>query len=205
MSLRRRSALAVVLAVTGHQLALAAGRVASHDGGLEAAVHGAAWGTAVGLVLAGFLTATLVIAWRVLALRLSLRMTPTINLPTGGALLRAWGSVTMLALVGFLAQENVEHLTQHGHLPLLEPLFSGQYASVLPIFAGLGLLLAAAGLTIGTALQRLEQAARVSTAHRRPPPRRLGSRRERLHDRRRRARMVTAFNPWRGPPNAVVA
>ena len=53
--------------------------------------------------------------------------------------------MALVALAIFLLQENLEHLTQHGHLPLLEPLLSGQYAAVLPVFFGLGLLLAAAG------------------------------------------------------------
>ena len=42
MSLRRRLSLAVLLAVTGHQLALAAGRVATGQIGLQAADHEAA-------------------------------------------------------------------------------------------------------------------------------------------------------------------
>jgi hypothetical protein len=197
--------MAVILAMTGHQLALAAGRGATHDGGLQASTHGAAWGLTVGLVASASVAAALFLAWRMLALRLSLPIAPTLSLPSGATLLRAWGTITLLALVAFLAQENLEHLTQHGHLPLLEPLFSGRYAAVLPIFAGLGLLLAAAGLAIGTTLQRLEQATRASTAHRRRPPRRLGSWRQRLQDRRRQARMVTTFNPWRGPPLALVA
>lgn len=200
MSLRRRLGLAVLLAVAGHQLALAAGRLAARGAGLQGADHGAAWGVAVALVTAGALLGAGFVAWRILALRLRLRVAPALSLPSGGALLRTWVTLTLMALAFFLAQENVEHLTQHGHLPLVEPLFSGQYAAVLPVFAGLGLLLAAAGLGIGTTLQRLKHAVRATRGRRQPPPRRVGTWRALLHDRRRFTRMVTALSPRRGPP-----
>jgi hypothetical protein len=103
----------------------------------------------------------------------------------------------------FLGQENLEHLTQHGHLPLLEPLLSGQYLAVLPAFAGLGLLLCAMGLAIGTTLRQLERAAGGPRIDRQPPPRRVGSWRTLLHDHRRRTRMLTALSPRRGPPLPV--
>ncbi len=120
--------------------------------------------------------------------------------PRSSAPGQSWPS---LALAIFLVQENLEHLTQHGHLPLLEPLLSGQYAAVLPVFVGLGLLLAAAGLAIGTTLRQLERAAATPRIDHRPPPRRVGSWRTLLHDRRRRSRMVTALSPRRGPPLPV--
>ena len=200
MSLRRRLSLAVLLAVTGHQLALAAGRVATGQTGLQAADHGAAWGFAVALVVAGAVVAASLAGWRILALRLRLRLTPTMTLPRGATLLRTWAWVTVLGLIVFLAQENLEHLTQHAHLPLLEPLLSGQYLAVLPVFGGLGLLLCAAGLAIGTTLQQLECAASAPRVDRQPPPRRVGSWRTLLHDHRRRTRMLTALSPRRGPP-----
>ncbi|HEX6474470.1 MAG TPA: hypothetical protein VF114_05225 [Candidatus Limnocylindria bacterium] len=200
MSLCRRLGLAVLLAVAGHQLALAAGDLAAPGAGLRAADHGPAWGFAVVLVVAGAVLATGLAAWRILALRLHLRVAPALSLPSGGALLPTWVTLTLMAVAFFLAQENVEHLTQHGHLPLLEPLFSGQYAAVLPVFAGLGLLLAAAGLAIGTTLQRLKHAIRATRGRRQPPPRRVGTWRALLHDRRRLTRMVTALSPRRGPP-----
>ncbi|HEX6473824.1 MAG TPA: hypothetical protein VF114_01895, partial [Candidatus Limnocylindria bacterium] len=128
MSLRRLLGLAVLLAVAGHQLALAAGDLAAPGAGLRAADHGPAWGFAVALVVAGGVLATSLAAWRILALRLHLRVAPTLSLPAGEALVRTWAALTLLALAIFLAQENIEHLTQHGHLPLLEPLLSGQYA-----------------------------------------------------------------------------
>lgn len=202
MSLRRRLVLAVLLAVIGHQLALAAGRLAAHGAGLQAADHGAAWGLAVATVTAAAVLAACLTAWRILALRLRLRVAPTLSLPSGQALLRTCFAITLLALAVFLAQENVEHLTQHGHLPLLEPLLGGQYVAVLPVFAGLGLLLAAAGLAIGTTLQSLEHAVRSSRTHRQAP-RRIGTWQTLIHDRRRRTRMVTALSPRRGPPQPI--
>ena len=200
MSLRRRLALALLLAVIGHQAALAAGRLATHGAGLQAVDHGAAWGLAVALVTTGSALAAGLAAWRIMALRLRLRVAPTLSLPSGQALLRTWAVLTLLALAGFLVQENLEHLTRHGHLPLLEPLLSGQYVAVIPAFVGLGLLLAAAGLAIGTTLQGLERAVRVLHAAGRRPPRRIGGRQSRIHDLRRRTRMVTALSPHRGPP-----
>ena len=200
MSLRRRLALAVLLAVIGHQVAIAAGRLAAPGAGLQAADHGAAWGLAVALVMAGAGLALGFAVWRILALHLRLRVAPTLTLPSGRTLLAAWAWLTVLALAGFLTQENLEHLTQHGHLPLLEPLLGGQYVAVLPAFAGLGLLLATAGLAIGTTLQRLERAARPLRAARPRPPRRVGGSQPLIHDRRPRTRMVTALSPHRGPP-----
>ena len=199
MSVGRRLGLAILQAVIGHEVAISAGRLA-HGAGLEAADHGAAWGLAMALVTAGAVMALGFAVWRMLSLRLRLRVTPTLTLPSGHALLRTWAGLTLLALAGFLAQENLEHLTQHGHLPLLEPLLSGQYVAVLPAFAGLGLLLAAAGLAIGTTLHRLERAARTLRAARRRPPRRVGGAQSLIHDRRPRTRMVTALSPHRGPP-----
>jgi hypothetical protein len=200
MSIRRALGLGVLLAVIGHQLALAAGRLAVYGTGLQASDHGTAWALAVALVIAGAVLAAGLAGWRIVAFRLRLRVAPTLSLPTGGALVRTWAALTLLALAVFVAQENVEHLTQHGHLPLLEPLLSGPYAAVVPVFAGLGLLLAASGLAIGTTLQRLERAVRASGAHRQPPPRRLGAWRTLLHDRRRFTRMITALSSRRGPP-----
>ena len=200
MSLRRRLTLAVLLAVTGHQLALAAGQVTTGEAGLRATDHGPVWGIAVALVIAGTAVAVSLAAWRILALRLRLRLTPTLSLPEGVTLLRTWALVTVLALAILLVQENLEHLTQHGHLPLLEPLLSGQYVAVLPVFAGLGLLLAAAGLAIGATIRQLERAASPPRTARRRPPRRVGSWRALLHDHRPRTRMVTALSPRRGPP-----
>jgi hypothetical protein len=199
MSLPRRVWLALLLAVTGHQLALAAGRLSSETG-LAAADHDATWRLAVLLALAAMATALAIAGWRIVALRLRLRTTPTLRLPRGGALLRAWAAITALALAVFLAQENVEHLTQHGHLPLLEPLLSGQYAAVMPVFCGLGLLVAVAGIALTTTIRQLEQAAGAAPRHHRPPPRRVGSWRTLIHDRRQRARMVTPLGQRRGPP-----
>ena len=203
MSLRRALALAILVSVAGHQLALAAGHGAAGETGLQAADHGPAWGLAVALVIMGAAVGLSLAAWRILALRLRLRQTPTLSMPDAGALLRTWALVTVLALAAFLVQENLEHVTQHGHVPLLEPLLSGQYSSVLPVFAGLGLLLGAAGLAIGTTLRRLELAAGAPRINRQPPPRRVGSWRTLLWDRRQRTRMVTALSPRRGPPLAV--
>ena len=203
MSRRRGAWLAVLLSVSGHQLALAAGMVATSETGLRAADHGPVWGLAVALVAAAAVLAVGLAAWRILALRLRLRLAPTVSLPSGATLLRTWTAVTAVALALFLLQENVEHLAQHGHLPMLEPLLSGQYVLVLPVFASLGLLLVAAGLAVGTTLRHLERAAAVLVLRGRPP-RRIGSWRSLVHDRRRRTRMVTALSPRRGPPQPVI-
>jgi hypothetical protein len=203
MSVRRQLGLAALLAMTGHQLALAAGQGATRETGLWAADHGPAWSIAVALVSAAALLAVVLVAWRILALRRRLRLMPTLSPPDGRSLLRGWAVVTLLALTVFLVQENVEHVAQHGHLPLLDPLLSGQYRAVLPVFGGLGLLLAAAGLAIGTTLRELERAASASRNDHRPPPRRVGSWRPLLHDRRPRTWMLTALSPRRGPPQPV--
>jgi hypothetical protein len=200
MSLRRRLGVAMLLAVCGHQLALAAGRLPPADAGLRAADHGAAWSLAVLLVVGGAMAALALAGWRIAALRLRLRVRPALRLPDGHALLGGWATVTLLALAVFLAQENVEHISQHGHLPLLEPLLSGQYVAVLPLFAGLGLLFAAAGLAVTTTIRQLERAADAARGDRRPPPRRIGSWQSLLDDHRPRTRMVTALSPRRGPP-----
>jgi hypothetical protein len=202
MSLRRRLALAVLLAVSGHQLALAAGGLATGQTGLRASDHGTVWGIAVALVVAGGVMAASVAGWRILALRLHLRLTPTMTLPDGATLLSTWALVASLGLVVFLAQENLEHLTQHGHLPLLEPLLSGHYMAVVPVFAGLGLLFCAAGLAIGASLRQLELAASARIRHR-PPPRRIGSWRTLLDDHRSRTHLLAALRPRRGPPLPV--
>ena len=168
VSLRRRLTLAVLLAVTGHQLALAAGRVTTGEAGVaggrpragvghgrRARDRGHGGGCEPG---------------RLAHPGASPSPAPDPD-PEPARRRHApphLGLVTVLALAILLVQENLEHLTQHGHLPLLEPLLSGQYVAVLPVFAGLGLLLAAAGLAIG-ATDPPARTRRQPTAHRAAP------------------------------------
>jgi hypothetical protein len=199
MSRPRLLALAGVVAVAGHQAVLITGHDQLHTSGLAATPHPASWSAGVALVL-GLLLATVAwIAWRIVALRWRLGTVPSLRAPDGGQLPRTWAVIVATALAIFLLQENIEHLTSHGHLPLLDPLLSGEYAATVPVFAGLALLLAVATLTLALRLSDLETALRPPARTRRRPARRRGWQPQ-PSDRRLRARMATALMALRAPP-----
>jgi hypothetical protein len=204
VSLLRLLALALLVAVGGHQAVLLPGQAEVHSAGLTATPHTAVWGAAVALVLVMLLLAAAWTAWRLVALRWRLRRVPVMRVPRGAVLLRSWAAIAGLALAAFLLQENWEHFAGHGHLPLLDPLLSGEYATTLPVFSGLGLLVAIASLVLGHRLAELRAATARRAPQRERPIRRI-SRPVVPADRRLRARMATSLMARRGPPLTVPA
>jgi len=67
--------------------------------------------------------------------------------PYGARWLRAWARLLPVVAIGFLMQENVEHVIAHGHAPGLGALLGPEYPLALPVMAlitGLAALVAAA-------------------------------------------------------------
>jgi hypothetical protein len=107
---------------------------------LREAGHGY-WGAAsVALAVLGLiaLAATLV---RLMALRRSARALEA-N-PVGRAphyiarWLHAWGRLLTIVAIGFVVQENIEHLIGHAHAPGLGALMGPEYPLALPVIAGI--------------------------------------------------------------------
>lgn len=78
----------------------------------------------------------------------ALGASPTARSRTYGARwLRVWARLLPLVAIGFLVQENIEHLIGHGHAPGLGALIGPQYPLALPVIAlitGTAALMAAA-------------------------------------------------------------
>jgi TRAP-type C4-dicarboxylate transport system permease small subunit len=205
MTRRRNLVLAVLVAVGAHQVVLATGEdAARHSAGLHPVAHSAEWSATVALLMLLVMLATGWTAWRIAALRWQLALIPSVQIPGGHVLPGTWARILVAALAIFLLQENAEHLIAHGHLPLIEPLLSGQYQAALPIFGGLALLVAITSLVVARRLNDLRAAVRLSVppAHR---PRRVGSWRTFFGDRRHRARLATAMSARRAPPASVLS
>lgn len=170
-----------------------------------AVAHPAGWSAGVALLMLIVMLAAGWTAWRIAALRWHLAVIPAVQVPAGRLLPGTWARILVPALTIFLLQENVEHLVAHGHLPLVDPLQSGQYQAALPIFAGLALLVAIASLVLGRRLKDLRAAVtrlRLVTAR---APRRVRSWRTFVGDRRHSARLATAMSARRAPPVAVLS
>jgi hypothetical protein len=153
LSRSRLLLLAAGVMVSGHELTLSIGRVLSADSAaLHATEHGTPWMVIVALV-GGLLVAIAAIALqRVAALRarldsVSVRL-PAWERPDPATVARVAARLFALAVVGFLLQENAEHLIGHGHLPLLAPLLEGQYVVALPVFAAISTLLGALAIAL---------------------------------------------------------
>jgi hypothetical protein len=206
MTRRRNLVLAVLVAVGAHQVVLATGEdAARHSAGLHPVAHSAEWSAGVALLMLLVMLATGWTAWRIAALRWRLALIPSVQIPGGHDLPGTWARILIPALAIFLLQENAEHLIAHGHLPLIEPLLSGQYQAALPIFAGLALLVAITSLVVGKRLKDLSAAIQrlsLVPAHR---PRRIGCWRSFVGDRRLSARLATAMSARRAPPPSVLA
>jgi hypothetical protein len=207
---RRLILLAAMVAVIGHQVTLAAGDLLSRPrpASLHATVHGTPWLLAVLAVAVAVLAGLAIATWRIRSLRRRL-VAAAVRVPWSGPpartdLLAAWLRILAVALLAFLVQENLEHLTAHGHLPLLEPLLEGQYAASLPTFAGLALLAASLGLRLGRRIADL--AAALAAAIRSPSraPQRLRMPVGRLDDMRDTARRAYGRLGRRAPPRAVL-
>jgi len=72
---------------------------------------------------------------------------PSGSRPYGARWLRAWARLLPVVAIGFLMQENVEHVIAHGHAPGLGALLGPEYPLALPVMAlitGLAALVAAA-------------------------------------------------------------
>lgn len=67
--------------------------------------------------------------------------------------LAAWVRLASVVAVGFLVQENVEHIVRHGHAPGLEALFGPEYPLALPV---IGLITSIAALVVA-ALGQVER------------------------------------------------
>jgi TRAP-type C4-dicarboxylate transport system permease small subunit len=158
---------------------------------------------AVTLVVLAALWAAAWIGWRIVALRLRLADIPSLRLPRGEGMPATWLRLLATAVLIFLLQENAEHLAAHGHLPLLDPLLSGQYQATLPIFSGLALLVSIASLAIGTRLADLGTAESRLRSRIPRAPQRVERWQSVVADRRLLARLTIGLGDRRGPPITV--
>ncbi len=104
---------------------------------LRTAGHGY-WGIAstvlVGLALAAATAATVRIVWlRRRAAALGAR--PARSLRPWRRFARNWAMLAVLVAVAFAVQENLEHLTAHGHAPGTGALLGPEYPLALPVIA----------------------------------------------------------------------
>lgn len=103
---------------------------------------------------------------------------PTVPRTYRRELLALWPPLFGVVAIGFTIQENLEHVTSHGHVPGLEPILGPSAPLALPILALVTLALAAVGallrwrvatLEARLARSRTAQSASARTA-RRPAP-----------------------------------
>jgi hypothetical protein len=207
---RRLYLLAVTVAVVGHQVALAVGdlpRIVGF-GSLQATEHGAGWFLTVLAIVVGALATLALAAWRIRSLRRQLvavsARVPWSAPPSRADLLAASLRIFALAILAFLLQENYEHLSAHGHLPLLEPLLAGQYVATMPVFAALAVLAATLGLRLGMRIAELEAALATSARAPSRAPLRLRMPDHRLDDLRDTARRASGRFGRRAPPHPVL-
>jgi hypothetical protein len=174
----RFALLTAAVWVAAHDLVyLAAHGVGGYRPALQASGHGGYWvAMGVAAVLGAGALATLALQRsHALARRLvqlgGLRVRPSSSARLVARIARLWLLLLVASLAIFIAQENLEHLTQHaGHVPGLEVLYGTEYHATLPIFAALAL----AAATIGSlAIERLRALAEaVARAERAPWPER---------------------------------
>ena len=147
---------------------------------LRGAGHGY-WGAATMGLAAAALVGAGAVAWRLIALRgrvtkLGARLRPVAGrtcLARAGAMAPRLFAVVA---VGFLVQENVEHMVSHGHAPGLGALLGPEYPLALPVIAAISLvagLLAAvvvttAGQLIASIVEALTRQARAPRSVARP-------------------------------------
>jgi hypothetical protein len=206
---RRLYLLAATVAVIGHQVALAVGDLPRTlgFGSLRPTEHGAGWFVTVLAVAVGALATLTLATWRIRSLRrrlvaASARM-PWSASPSRAELLAASLRIFALAILAFLLQENWEHLSAHGHLPLLEPLVAGQYVATVPVFAALAVLAGMLGLRLGSHIAELAAALAIARAATRAP-RRVLTPEGRLDDLRDTARRASGRLGRRAPPRTVL-
>jgi hypothetical protein len=203
------AALSPISLVLAHSLVylLAAGDELSVV--LRATGHDETWSTAVRLVivcsallgLAGL--ARLAVLWRT-ARRLE-RATGPLATPAwrdlGRQLLRVWLGLTLVTVVWFVVQENVERLGVGQHAPILGPLLDGGLTGPLLVIPATALVASLVGVLYRWSLSAL--LARI-TAAARPRPRRRPARVQRpagrvAHPSARLARQLGL----RAPPPAL--
>lgn len=166
------------------------------------------WGAAtVVLAIAGVVLAAAA-TWRLVALRrranvLHARLRPV---PARTYLRRA---VTMAArlfavvAIGFVLQENVEHVLGHGHAPGLGALLGPEYPLALPVIAAISLLAGLLGAVVATTTGQLLAGIVEALARRSRSPRSTGRPQSRSWA-RPRSPMATRV-AGRAPPIVAVA
>ncbi|HET6380139.1 MAG TPA: hypothetical protein VFH63_03775 [candidate division Zixibacteria bacterium] len=204
---RRRLALLVaIVAVVGHQLALAIGYGpgARVSAALRATQHGGGWElTVLSVVLAGA-AALAVVAWQIRALRTHLARAGAAS-PAGGRprlreVLSLAHRVFAASIVVFLLQENAEHAVAHGHLPGFEALLAGQYVATVPTFVLLSLAVAAVAVHLTRHVVELHTAVVALSASLPRAATRTILPRPHLADRRALARCTAGLGRHRAPP-----
>ena len=137
---------------------------------LREAGHGY-WGAVSAVLLAVALAAAAWVGIRVIRLRQRVAAlgAPVSPVPTTSWARRAaanWGRLAAIVALGFLAQENMEHLVGHGHAPGLGALAGPESPLALPVIAAITLVAA----VIATALRVTERrlVAAIIDALRRP-------------------------------------
>ncbi len=140
------------------------------------------WAAASAVLLIFAVLAGLAVAMRLLALHRHARMVTGAGPRTAGPQARLrlvsglWIRLLAIVALGFLLQENVEHLGQHGHLIGLSALSGPEYPLALPVLAAITLVAAAIGAallgierellaTIAAMPHRAMRAARIAVRH----------------------------------------
>jgi hypothetical protein len=124
---------------------------------LREAGHGY-WGAASAALAVLGLTALAATIVRLMALRRSARALGANPVPGApqylARWLRAWGRLLSIVAIGFVAQENIEHLFGHAHAPGLGALMGPEYPLALPVIGGI----TAVAAMFAAALSQTEQA-----------------------------------------------
>jgi len=150
----RLVALAWIALLVGHDAVFAAqyGLGDAYRTAMASGGH-AYWDIAVALGAIGgvvVLTAAFGV-WRLERLASGRRLgrRPAIAAPSYRAtLLALWPRLLAIVVIGFALQENVEHLTTHGHVIGVGALVGAEYPLALPILGLVSLLLAALGAVV---------------------------------------------------------
>jgi hypothetical protein len=206
---RRLALLAVLVAVLGHEAALAIGYGpgAQLSAALRSTEHGLGWVlTVLSTVLAGG-AALGVAAWRLRGLRVRLaRMGVALPARGGGRLsdvLAVAHRIFAAAILLFLLQENAEHALLHGHLPGLDALLAGQYVATIPTFVLLSLAVATVAVLLAGRTSELVRALSAAVRTLPRPPATVARPRPRMADVRARTWRMLGPSGRRAPPALV--
>lgn len=160
-------ALAGVALLASHDtvFAVQAGPGQGLTDALRAAGH-AYWGLASAVIAAIGIVAGLLAITRVRRLRRRASDLNATPFASGRArrILRAWGWLLLVVAVGFLIQENLEHLAMHGHLIGAGAIAGPEYPLALPVIAAVTFVAGVVGGFVGGTESALLQAIAAALA-----------------------------------------